>query len=582
MKIYKSNYPDVEIPSQSIFTHVLPENGPYAHNLPAFIDAPTEATLSRRQLRDAALRFAAGLVDEHAVLRTKNPDGGPVLKRGDVVSIYSPNSLSFAIALYGCFAAGIKVSPINSSYTPPEIKHQLTDCGAKAVVVHPLLLPNLIQAFALMGINEGQAKKRIIIADWKESQALSDDVKRRYKGYTVFEEALNVGKMVKEEAFDGRYADETALMCYSSGTTGLAKGVETTHKNLVAIMCMFPAVFIRLEPGVDKMLGFLPGYHIYGLVKVLLYPIAKGAAAVIIRGFDVAMFGKAIGKYRASVLPMVPPVILLLAKNPVFEKFDFSSVKLITSGAAPLGKDLTLEVVARLRKLGSNALVVQGYGLTETSPTAHFNPVETWDTKAGTIGPLLPNLEARLVRDDGTDAPEGERGELWLRGPSIMKGYLHNASATLNSITPDGWFQTGDVAIIDKDGWYSIVDRKKELIKYKGFQVPPADLEAVLISHPEIVDSGVIGVYSKKDETELPRAYIVPKPGSKALGSAQEREVFQREVAKWITSKVAKHKYLRGGVVVVEAIPKSAAGKILRKELRERAKKEMEAERARL
>ncbi|KAG8765782.1 hypothetical protein FRC15_006748 [Serendipita sp. 397] len=159
-----------------------------------------------------------------------------------------------------------------------------------------------------------------------------------------------------------------------------------------------------------------------------------------------------------------------------------------------------------------------------------------------------------------------------------MKGYLNNSTATINSITPDGWFQTGDVAVIDEDGWYSIVDRKKELIKYKGFQVPPADLEAVLISHPEIVDSGVIGVYSKKHETELPRAYIVPKGGSKVFGTRREQEIFQENVAKWITSKVAKHKYLRGGVIVVEAIPKSAAGKILRKELRERAKKEMESE----
>lgn len=333
------------------------------------------------------------------------------------------------------------------------------------------------------------------------------------------------------------------------------------------------------------MLGFLPGYHIYGLVKALLYPISRGVATVIIRGFDIEMFSVAIHKYKVSVCAMVPPVILLLAKHPVFEKFDFSHVKLVTSGGAPLGADLTREATARLKKLGSKAVVVQGYGLTETSPTSHYNPMEYWDTKAGTIGPLLPNLEARLVQDDGTDAREGERGELWIRGPSIMKGYLHNATATFNSITPDGWFQTGDIAVRSSDGWYSIVDRKKELIKYKGFQVPPADLEAVLLTHDDIVDSGVIGVYSEKEATELPRAYIVPRAGASVLQSRVEREKFQQDVERWIRGKVARHKYLRGGVVCVEAIPKSAAGKILRKELRARAKKELsgsETERTRL
>ncbi|KAG8832077.1 hypothetical protein FRC17_002086 [Serendipita sp. 399] len=482
--IYRSNYPDVVIPEQSIFTHVLPPpTSQIPDSLPAFTDAPTGITITRGELRDNALRFAAGLVGEHQVLASR---GGPSFVRGDVISIYSPNCLSFALALYGAFAAGLKASPINSSYTPPEIVHQLTDCRAKAVVVHPALLPNLLKAYELLNVPETIARKRIIIGNWKEPGS-------PMAGFTQLEELLRVGKLEEEARFDGRYADETTLMCYSSGTTGLAKGVETTHKNLVAIMCMFPSVFTDIQPGVDKMLGFLPGYHIYGLVKVLLYPISKGGSAVLIRGFDVQLFGAAIGKYKANILPMVPPVILLLAKNPIFEKFDFS-------------------------------------------------------------------------------------------------GYLNNATATLNSITPDGWFQTGDIAIIDEDGWYSIVDRKKELIKYKGFQgmsssllsrhrsMPPADLEAVLISHPEIVDSGVIGVYSKKHETELPRAYIVPKAGSKALSTRREREQFQEHVAKWITSKVAKHKYLRGGVIVIDAIPKSAAGKILRKELRERAKKELEQE----
>ncbi|KIM28441.1 hypothetical protein M408DRAFT_329499 [Serendipita vermifera MAFF 305830] len=574
--IYKSTFPDVEIPRRSIFTHLLPTNSPYADSLPAFIDAPTGKSVTRGELRDHALRFAYGLTGDKQVLASR---GGPQLARGDVVAIFSPNTLSFTLALYGCFAAGVLVSPLNSSYTPHEVSHQIMNSRAKVIVVHPQLLPTLLKGLAAAGFPAEDAQRRIIVANWREN---FDSIPT---GYTLLDELVNVGKLEREVSFDGRYADETTLLCYSSGTTGLAKGVETTHRNLVSIMCMFPSVFIDVKPEEDKMLGFLPGYHIYGLVKALLYPISRGVATVIIRGFDIEMFSVAIHKYKVSVCAMVPPVILLLAKHPVFEKFDFSHVKLVTSGGAPLGADLTREATARLKKLGSKAVVVQGYGLTETSPTSHYNPMEYWDTKAGTIGPLLPNLEARLVQDDGTDAREGERGELWIRGPSIMKGYLHNATATFNSITPDGWFQTGDIAVRSSDGWYSIVDRKKELIKYKGFQVPPADLEAVLLTHDDIVDSGVIGVYSEKEATELPRAYIVPRAGASVLQSRVEREKFQQDVERWIRGKVARHKYLRGGVVCVEAIPKSAAGKILRKELRARAKKELsgsETERTRL
>ncbi|CAG8703184.1 14115_t:CDS:2, partial [Acaulospora colombiana] len=429
--------------------------------------------------------------------------------------------------------------------------------------------------FKLMKVPLEEARKRIVIADWNEGFPSTD----LPHGFTMLSEMVQVGKLEQEAAFDGRYANETCLMCYSSGTTGLAKGVETTHKNLVSIMCMFPSVFIKLEPGKDRMLGFLPG-----LVKVLLYPISKGGASVLIRGFDVPMFGAALNKYKVTILPMIPPVILLLAKNPIFEKFDFSGVKLITSGAAPLGADLTFEVTERLRKLGSKALVVQGYGLTETSPTVHYNPAQHWDTKAGTVGPLLPNIEARLVQDDGEDAPEGGRGELWLRGPSIMKGYLHNATATVNSITPDGWFQTGDIAIVDKDGTYQVqgIPRLANhtnmvllaiLLTLIHPPVPPADLEAVLISHPDVVDSGVIGVYSKRQETELPRWATDPK----------EVEAFQKAVSKWITTKT---QFQRGQVACCLPIThtdesdflNSAAGKILRKELRERAKKEIELE----
>jgi len=203
----------------------------------------------------------------------------------------------------------------------------------------------------------------------------------------------------------------------------------------------------------------------------------------------------------------------------------------------------------------------------------HLLPAKDYLRKIGSIGILLPNLEARLIASDEDniiDVAPGEPGELWVRGPIVMKGYLNNPTATANSVTSDGWFKTGDIAVRDEEGYYKIVDRKKELIKYKGFQVPPAELESVLLEHPEIVDAAVIGIDDPAQATELPRAYIVHKAGAtNALKS------FPRDVQLWIETRVAKHKFLRGGVVIIDAIPKSAAGKILRRELRERAKLEL-------
>lgn len=269
-------------------------------------------------------------------------------------------------------------------------------------------------------------------------------------------------------------------------------------------------------------------------------------------------------------------------------KFNLKSLKLLTSGAAPLGGPLVKAVQAKLTSVGATVDVTQGYGLTETSPVTHFLPPKDCNRKLGSIGVLLPNLEARLVIADtseadgsGDDAAPGQPGELWVRGPSIMKGYMNNPSATADAITPQGWFRTGDIAISDEEGYYYIVDRKKELIKYKGFQVPPAELESVLLEHPEIADAAVIGINDEKEATELPRAYIVAaNPGS--FKSDADKAKFAKDVQDWIKTKVARHKFLRGGVVIIDIVPKSAAGKILRRELRELAKQEVEAAKAKL
>ncbi|KAG9107916.1 hypothetical protein FRC07_008563 [Ceratobasidium sp. 392] len=380
--------------------------------------------------------------------------------------------------------------------------------------------------------------------------------------------------MKEEEKFDGNMANETVYLCYSSGTTGLSKGVETTHHNLNVVLTCARAAWPAMYPRRDVLLGILPFYHMYGAMKLLLYPFTLGVPVVISPSFDPESFCSNIEKYRITYALIVPPVLVVLASHPAVDKFDLSSLRILFSAAAPLGKELITRVQGRLRTREANIVVPQAYGLTETSPTICVLPEGRADEKVGSVGELLPNMEVRLVGEDGTDVREGEPGELWLRGESVMKGYLNNTAATVNSITPDGWFKSGDIVTRDKDGFYTIGDRSKELIKYKGFQVPPADLEAVLLTHPDIVDAGVIGVYSERQGTELPRAYVVHRAGLKSL-SAPEREKFAKEVQKWIQGKVAKHKFLRGGVSVLEIIPKSPAGKILRRQLRERAKEEI-------
>jgi acyl-CoA synthetase (AMP-forming)/AMP-acid ligase II len=261
----------------------------------------------------------------------------------------------------------------------------------------------------------------------------------------------------------------------------------------------------------------------------------------------------------------VPPITIVLLNSPNVAKYDLSTVTTVMCGAAPLSTELLNAFIARVFP---SAVVVQGYGMTETTPNIVTFPRELAKGHEGYVGRLMPSYQARLVEEDGTDAPQGGPGELWVRGPSVMKGYHDNVEATLNTIAPGGWLKTGDIISINPEGWFSVVDRKKELIKYKGFQVAPAELEGLLIQHPRVLDAGVVGVNDDSQATELPRAYIV------AADNASTPADLAAEVAAWVASKAASHKHLRGGIVVVDVIPKSPSGKILRKNLRIRAQED--------
>jgi acyl-CoA synthetase (AMP-forming)/AMP-acid ligase II len=363
-------------------------------------------------------------------------------------------------------------------------------------------------------------------------------------------------------------ATDLVTLPYSSGTTGLPKGVMLTHRNLVANVAQCRPLF-DLHEGDERVIAVLPFFHIYGLTVLMNQGLAWGCSVVTLPRFDLEQFLRTIADQRVTRAYVAPPILVAMAKHPLVDSFDLSSLRTITSGAAPLDESLAHAVETRLRRGAPDGVVVaQGYGMTELSPVSHTTPETGHEppgagpTPKGSVGYAIPNTECRLVDPaTGTDAAPGERGELWVRGPQVMAGYLNNPQATADTLDAEGWLHTGDVAVVDDEGRYTVVDRVKELIKYKGYQVAPAELEAVLLGHPEIADAAVIGVQDADSGEELPKAFVVRTPGS-SIGAA--------DVQAFVAERVAPHKKIRL-VEFIEAVPKSAAGKILRKDLKARA-----------
>lgn len=308
-----------------------------------------------------------------------------------------------------------------------------------------------------------------------------------------------------------------------------------------------------------------------GLTCLIHQAMYSGINLVVMAKFEVERFCTIVQDFRITFAYIVPPVVLLLGKHPVITRYNLSSLRMLNSGAAPLTQELVEAVYRRIQ-----CPIKQGYGLSETSPTTHTQPWEEWDKTIGSVGRLLPNQTAKYMTPEGIEVSLGEVGELWIKGPNIFKGYLNNVEGTRNALTSDGYFKTGDVGYVDKDGNFYITDRVKELIKYKGFQVPPAELEGILASHPKVKDVAVLGIYDENQATEVPRAYIVPSSGIEG-----DRKT-EHEIVAWLATKVANHKKLRGGIRFVEEIPKSPSGKILRRMLKDRFQAEEEKNNSRM
>ncbi|KAJ7443808.1 AMP binding protein [Mycena latifolia] len=574
-RIYTSAYPSAPILHTSIFTRVFAPHGPglvgaFPGSMKAFIDAESGAFVTRAQLRQLALSFGYGLRD--------CPTTQPYSRRGDTVLILAANSLAWPVVLHGCVAAGLRCTFANRGFSSRELAYQYLDSRSKLLVADAECIDTVRAMFAEIGISREEGDRRTVILErdlrWASGPGAPPHLGAH--GLRTFQDMLSWGAMYQEEQFNGAAAHETVFLCYSSGTTGKPKGVETTHQNMTTALDVVASGFAPLRPGEDKVLGFLPFYHIVGVAQLLHLPLTLGSPVVIQSRFEPFQSCANIEKYKIAFAYIVPPILVILARHPAVETFDLSSLRYMRVSAAPAGSDLIRQVRQRLASRGGNCTIYQGYGQTETS-TGVFNlPVTDAERKMGSVGTLSANLEVRIVLDEEGkhDAAEGQRGELWVRGKTVMRGYLNNPKATSESITADGWYKTGDIVVRDPEGFYTIVDRIKELIKYKGFQVPPAELESVLLTHPDIADAAVVGIESIEQATELPRAYVVHAHPERIRTEAQKM-MFTRSVQKWIESKVSRHKFLRGGVALIDVLPKSGAGKILRRELRELAKLQM-------
>jgi acyl-CoA synthetase (AMP-forming)/AMP-acid ligase II len=346
--------------------------------------------------------------------------------------------------------------------------------------------------------------------------------------------------------------DDVVALPYSSGTTGLAKGVMLTHKNLVANVAQTLGA-IPSAPD-ERLMAVLPFFHIYGMQCMMNCGLRAGATVITLPRFDLEQFLRAHQDYRITRSFVAPPIVLALAKHPLVDSFDLSHLRLVNSGAAPLKAELAAECGKRL-----GCDVIQGYGMTELSPVSHLTPAGWF--RPGSVGITAPSTQTRIVDPaTGADRDTGEEGEVWVRGPQVMKGYLNNPQATAATVDAEGWLRTGDLGYVDADGHLYVVDRLKELIKYKGFQVPPAELEAVLLRHPDVVDAAVIGL--PDDEAgEISVGYVVLRPAAAAS---------PEEIMRFVAGEVAHYKQIRR-LEVIDAIPKSAAGKILRRVLRDMA-----------
>ena len=535
---FASPLPPVHIPDVSLFEYIFGGLEQDDLDRVAFVDAPSGTRVSFREVRDRVTAAAGAL----AALG---------VTPGQVVALHAPNGPDYGVAFHGVLRAGGAVTTMPVLATAEDIARQLTASGAVALIVDPALAANALAGARAAGL---PAERVILLRESAADSGAAGDAR-----HPILSALIAEGRPAPEVTLDP--ATHMAALPYSSGTTGRPKGVRLSHRNLVANLAQVEDHLVRRD---DVVMAVLPFFHIYGMTVLLNLSLRRRSTLVTMPRFDLAAFLKALAEYRVTWGFIAPPIAVALAKQSLVDEYDLSDLRVVFSGAAPLDGALGRALADRL-----GVAVIQGYGMSELSPVSHFTPeASAAEVSCESVGYAVPNSE-NLLLDPATGKeiplPESgvsERGELCVKGPNVMLGYLDDAAATDAMIDADGFLHTGDIAAVDASGIVTIVDRIKELIKYKGYQVAPAELEALLLTHPGIADAAVIGVHDDEGE-EVPKAFVVRR------ASSESDTLTEQQVMDFVAGHVAPYKKVRR-VEFIDAVPKSASGKILRRELRVR------------
>ncbi|KAI9595306.1 hypothetical protein BDF19DRAFT_404406 [Syncephalis fuscata] len=545
--LHRSLYPDILLPQVDIFHFLFETDGRQKDvDKVIFVDGENHRKMTVSDVHKKSKRLANALHTKYNV------------KRGQRVAIYSFNDFDYPIMVFGILAAGLTVTTISSYYTVDEVVHQLHDSEATIIFVDRSLAAKGKEAAAKAGI----LPENVIISGIHKGNLADLPFEGHPSIHSLIEtyEEMEAVRLSEDEV-----KEMPGLICYSSGTTGKPKGVLLTHYNIVSNMHQYSEIEKEswaMHPDNGRYIIFLPFFHMYALGPILLSTVTRRSLAVIMPRYDFEKFLQLTEQYKITMAYIVPPVCLALSKHPLVDKYDISSLREVFSAAAPLGADLANVLKKRL-----NVTIREGYGMTEVAPLSHSVPVS--ELIEGSIGRLFPNMTAKIIDEDGNALSYGQRGELCLSGPNIMKGYLNRPDATAACIDEDGFLHTGDVVYADERGHFFIVDRLKEFIKYNAFQVAPAEIEEILQVHEAVSDACVVGYHCPERATELLMAFV-------SLKSEYADQIKDTDLIEFAATRSAPYKKLRGGIEFVPEIPRSASGKILRRVMRELAKSRAE------